>query len=546
MNLFNKIKVRKKIITPIFFFLYFFIGVTVYDDYGIYWDEQASRNYGFVSGDFIIEKFLPNKIYTKIYDKITTNKFKDQIKKKNPPKLTDNNYLDRAYGVTFELPSAAIETILNLKHTNDIYKLRHFLVFLIFFFTTICFYKLSFLISNDNLISLLFTSLLILHPRIFAESFYNSKDLIFLCYVTISIYFGFKLLKKINLKRIILFSIFVGLSFGLKIIGILPLYFFFTIYLITNKLSLKIKLKNLSVIVLTSLMFCFIFWPYLWNNPILNFKSAFELFSNYTWYSDIPFMGIYTNSSELPWFYIPLFFFVTTPPFILSIIILGIVLLICQLLYIRKNKIYFNSTITFFFIIQIFLIPLLFAIIKNSTLYDGWRHFFFMYPILIIASLISINNFLKIKILRLFLIFIIFAGNIFQLYWNYNNHPLQHSYFNKLLFKNPNELFVSDYWGISNKQLIEKVLKKEKSEKIYYKFEASNFRLSLDIFTDSEKRRFMEYSNQENVKYYYLFILKRFKNFNSKIFEKLGNENEIIHEIIINKSIINGVYKIKL
>lgn len=41
----------KKKISIIFIFIsYFLIGASVFDDYGINWDEQASRNYGFING----------------------------------------------------------------------------------------------------------------------------------------------------------------------------------------------------------------------------------------------------------------------------------------------------------------------------------------------------------------------------------------------------------------------------------------------------------------------------------------------------------------
>ena len=96
----------KKIIIFICFLIYFIIGIFIHDDYGIKWDEQASRNYGFISGDYILEKLLPDKIYYKIYSNITKNKFSEKVKEKNPPKLTDQSFMERAYGVTFELPAA--------------------------------------------------------------------------------------------------------------------------------------------------------------------------------------------------------------------------------------------------------------------------------------------------------------------------------------------------------------------------------------------------------------------------------------------------------
>jgi hypothetical protein len=541
--------VLKKIIIFICFLIYFIIGIFIHDDYGINWDEQASRNYGFISGDYILGKLLPDKIYYKIYSNITKNKFSEKIKEKNPPKLTDQSFMERAYGVTFELPAAILETVLNLNDIDKIYKFRHLLVFFVFFLSSIIFYKLCFLISKDKVISLLFASMLVIHPRIFSDTFHNSKDLIFLSYLIISIFFGYKLIKKNSFKNIILFSIFTALSFGLKIIGILLLYSISTIYLIQNQSTLQTRLKFLFFISLITLTFCYIFWPYLWENPITNFKLAFELFSNFKWSSEIPFMGKFINSDTLPWYYIPLFFLITTPPYILILIIFGLFIFIYQLFNYKKNKLYMNCIITIFFLSQIFLIPLLFAIFNNSTLYDGWRHFFFMYPVLLIISIMSISSIIysfKTRFFYLILISFITTGSIIQSYWNFKYHPFQHSYFNKLFYEKPNEKFESDYWGISNKYLIDQLLLYEKSDKIFYKFESSNFILSLDILNNEEKKRFIEYNNQVGIDYYYIFVLKRFRNFDKNIFYNLRNKNEVISEVIINNTVINGVYKIKI
>ena len=284
-----------------------------------------------------------------------------------------------------------------------------------------------------------------------------------------------------------------------------------------------------------------------WENPIQNFISAIELFSNYSWMSEIPFAGKEVKSNNLPWNYIPTFFIITTPIFISFIILIGLYLFIFQLINFKKKKNY-NVLVQNFFLSQIFLIPLIFSIINKSTLYDGWRHFFFMYPILLIIALNSLNNSIIFNIKRyknLFVILLVF-GSIFQIFWNYKNHPFQNSYFNTVFFKNPNELFESDYWGISNKYLIDRLVNYQNSGKIYYKYETSNFKLSLDILNKKTKNRFVEYDGSQELDYYYLFILKRFRNFDTSIFEELNKNNEIVSEVIINNTVINGLYKINI
>ena len=56
----------------------------------------------------------------------------------------------------------------------------------------------------------------------------------------------------------------------------------------------------------------------------------------------------------------------------------------------------------------------------------------------------------------------------------------------------------------------------------------------------------MEYDGSQELDYYYLFILKRFRNFDTSIFEELNKNNEIVSEVIINNTVINGLYKINI
>jgi hypothetical protein len=105
----------------LFFIFYFITSISIYDDYGINFDEQANRNYGFITGNYVLENFLPKNLYNKIFSNITSSKFSDEIEKKSPPKLTDESFFEKAYGVTFELPSAVLETILNINDKDKEY-----------------------------------------------------------------------------------------------------------------------------------------------------------------------------------------------------------------------------------------------------------------------------------------------------------------------------------------------------------------------------------------------------------------------------------------
>ena len=120
-------------------------------------------------------------------------------------------------------------------------------------------------------------SLYISSPRIFGDSFFY-KDVLYLSFITFTLYFFLKCMKRMSLKNIILFSLFTALSVNLRVFSFLiPIIFFFIVtikcfYLMKPKFILK---KSL-VYFLCFFIFLFISWPYLWSNPIYNFLDIFS------------------------------------------------------------------------------------------------------------------------------------------------------------------------------------------------------------------------------------------------------------------------------
>ncbi len=118
----------------IFFISYFILGISIYSDYGISFDENINRTNGFVSLNYVINFLNLNFDISPFY--------------KSVPLISE--YIDREYGIVFDLPAAAIEVMLGIKNTKDIYLLRHLMTFLVFFLSTICFYILCLNIFKIN------------------------------------------------------------------------------------------------------------------------------------------------------------------------------------------------------------------------------------------------------------------------------------------------------------------------------------------------------------------------------------------------------------
>ena len=117
---------------------------------------------------------------------------------KNLPNL--QSYEHRDYGVFFEVIAITIERIFRLNDFREIFYLRHLITNIFFIFGSLFFAKVIFKFTRDLNFSLWGSIILYTTPRIFANSFYKNKDLIFLSFFIIFIYYIFSFFKKENIK----------------------------------------------------------------------------------------------------------------------------------------------------------------------------------------------------------------------------------------------------------------------------------------------------------------------------------------------------------
>ncbi len=525
---------KKNIIILIFFTFYLLIGLKNVTNYGISFDEEGNRLYGLVNGNYILKNFLSEDRYNLIFNNITSEQFSEKIKIKQPTPL--HEFADRAYGVIFELPVTAIEILLNFDHNYDVYVYRHLMTFLFFFLSMIIFYLLLKKIFKNIYISLLGPIFLISNPRIFADSFYNSKDIVFLSFFLITFYFAYSYLKKNKIKNLILLAFFSACSINLRAIAVvIPLMVYIDILL--KSYQKKIFKKELIFFPVLSILFLYIIWPLLWEDPINNFIYVIN------WFKEIPikiqnfYLGSNHDALNAPWHYLFVWILNTTPFFYLILMIAGI-----PIFLFTKIK-YFNLSLVFIYTL---LIPIFLVFFFNIALYDGWRHFYFITPFLTILCLITIDNLIKYKINKLIKFFIIivlissFSKNIYDIK---KLHPYQNLYFNYLFVSNPYELFEKDYWGLTNRIVLENFYEKIKNKKIIYAHHATIITKTSDFLNKYNKREFQYFEevNDLNKGPLYYFVLNRYH----PPYDLIKKKSKTIYEYKIDNTIINGVYEFK-
>ena len=458
-----------KNITYLFFSIFFITGIFTFKDYGLTGDEVFERQTGFYWLNYVLS-FTP-------FDNIkgiAAIKF-EEIKGITLPKTEDNPF----YGVIFSLPAAFLEVIFNIEDSKNYYHLYHFLNFTLFFTASIFFYKLLFNRFLNNNIALIGTLFFVLSPRIYASSFYNNKDLVFLSLATIALYYCFKSLEKMNYKNLLIFSIFAAMCTSSRIFGIIFPVFFSIFYFLSFLPSQKIikNLKFIGFFLISYFLFLILFWPELWSNPIENLFLSFKYFKFFDGFSlKMFFNGEYIHSSFLPYSYIFTWILITTPILYILLFFIGYFVIFrrffLRLINIKENSSYpdfwrgINEKKDLFILFN--LTGVIFGLIIFSIiLYTGWRQIYFLNIFIIyfatygfyylqIKLKSKFNRNVQYGIVGIFLIFVVYKMIIF--------HPYQNLYFSFPFKKDIHNKFEIDYWGLSANKFLKDVIALEKNK----------------------------------------------------------------------------------
>ena len=158
----------KENLTIIFFTVIFSIGLISFKDFNLYGDEPVHQWIGSIYYAYVKEL---------IFNFNPDNQYIDEIKN-----LSNHEYFFRwiKYGIFFDVITEFFTDIFKIKTTKALFELRHFVNFSFFFISLIFLFKIINLRFNNFYLSILSVVLLFFSPRIFAASFYDSKNLLFL------------------------------------------------------------------------------------------------------------------------------------------------------------------------------------------------------------------------------------------------------------------------------------------------------------------------------------------------------------------------------
>jgi hypothetical protein len=552
MVLQQKFKWLKKELIPIVFFsIYLIIGLYIFDDYGVGWDESLSIRNGIINC-FEINKKLNYIILpeSKVNELIEKSGFSDKI---NDVKDFEYNYLGAINEIILLVPVIITK---NYNDSHNIIYIRHLMIFLIFWISAIFFYKIIYDRYKSQLFSIIGCSFLILSPRIFADSFYNSKDIVLLSFVIIAIYFSIRFFKKNNIKYAIICALFSAIVVDIRILGIyLPVLVVLFLLIILLKKHNELKLNSfyplISFLILLFL-YIYIFWAYLWDgNPISKFLEAINVVSRIGYHPDILYMGKVINSAYLPWHYSFIWIFLTTPVIYTLLFFVGLYFIIKKGIKI-DNWFINNDLLVDIFLLLCVIVPLISIISLHSVLYNGWRHLYFVHVGLILTSIhgaYNLNNLLNGKKIFKGLI----QGSII-LYLTYiltvmiKLHPHQMLYFNVISHKTAFENFDYDYWGLTYRKGYEKLLSYNNESSSKIRLWTNEFLIPNSTYrqlTKNQQERIefiKEISQSDYCVIEYSFLFNNIENFYKRY--NIKPEQEIDSLCVADTKVLS-IYKLK-
>ena len=362
---------------------------------------------------------------------------------------------DRYFGAAFEAPLALIERIPGLESSRNVYLGRRVLTHLFFLAGGAFCYLLVLRMFGSRPLALLATVLFLLHPRIYAHSFFNSKDVPFLTMFMIALYLAHRAFRRDTLGAFLLCGAGVGVLVNLRIMGVI----LFAAVLILRALDLSFAasaderrrvLWSGGAFALAAILALYALSPILWTDPIGRFAELVRALRFHQLEVFSLFQGELLYSLDGPPFdYIPVWIGITTPPATLLLALFGAATLAWRGLR-RPRDVLRNGPLRFgFLLLALPVATMLAVVLLRNNIYDDWRHLFFLYAPLLLLAILGLPS-PRGRWMRAGAYALAGAAIAVTVVSMVRIHPYQNSYFNlaadRTTPERPGSRYGLDYW----------------------------------------------------------------------------------------------------
>ncbi|AHJ99709.1 hypothetical protein [Hymenobacter swuensis] len=431
-----------------FFGLLTLLGVVLHRDYGVGWDEQLDRLNGIINTKYVALKLAPELA-------------RRQATFAQIPDMRDNQDVD--HGVFYQLPLVVLEKVVRVEDSRDVYFFRHLVIWLTCVAGTYALYRVGAHYLGSGPWGLAVAAALVLSPRMFAESFYNYKDLVFLGFFTVGIGTLQRWLRRPTWPRAALHAVAVGAAIDVRTMGVLLIALtvgFAGLEAWARPAVWRRLAAGLLLMVPLLIAVVIVGWPYLWEQPWQHFTAAFSSFSRYRADMLTLYLGREIPVQTLPWHYAPVWILVTTPLPYLVLFLAGVAVVAGAarrpLAWLRNAPGRLDLLV-----LAWFFGPLLAIIVLQSVVYDGWRHLYFVYPALLLLAgrgaqaawgSWQLATARPVRLAGYAVAALLTLGLGHTALRMVLDHPYQNVYFSFLPGPTAERLFERDYWGLSGRE----------------------------------------------------------------------------------------------
>jgi hypothetical protein len=429
-------------------FLYLLIALVIvltFQDYGITWDEELQSQYGLAVVDYY-QTFFKDHRFAQIF----------------------NLYL---YGGMFDGLASLIDSLTPF----TVYETRHFINALFGLMGIWGTYRVGKFLGG-GFVGFAAAIILTLTPMYYGHMFNNPKDIPFATGVIWSIYYMARIYQSagkpsrgLKLKL----GLICGLTLGIRVGGAMLVVFWIMPYTwdILQKLLKEKSVDNLFKVLnynvkdflkfaipigIMAYVVMLVCWPWAQQNPILNPLRALSEFSNFPQDVEVLLNGTVYRSTQLPWYYVPLYFAVQLPEFLL--LLLSAWLFVLPSIW-RDMQHYQKQALVLILLMAV--VPVVYAVLRHPALYDAVRHFLFTVPLGCIVAALTLHKLFRIlkSFGRVLLGCAFVAFVTVQIVTMVRLHPYEYIYANQFTGGTTGAYgqYESDYWGTSFKEAAEQI-----------------------------------------------------------------------------------------
>jgi len=400
----------------------------------------------------------------------------DYVLGKNDDMLHD---FDRVMGVAFEAPLHLAELALGLEDSRSMLLARHLLSHWFFLLGGFSCALLAHRLTGSRAASVFALLLFLLHPRLYAHSFINTKDIPFASMFMVSLHASWRAFDRSTWRSFALAGAAAGALSSMRIMGLMLVAGVAALQLrdawaAGGKADRRRGLAAAGAFLGASAVVLYATWPYLWADPLGRIAEAIATAAAHPSAVGELTSGRQVFAYDVPFRYVPAWFSVTTPPTALALGFLGTGVVLGRGTR-RPAEAARAGTLRFqLFLVACVAVPLLVVFVLRPTLFNGWRHLYFIYaPFALLAALglhfTAVR--LRSRTAQAAVYVAVGLGLAFTAAAMVRIHPYQHVYFNAFVDKeSPERLaeqYEMDYWKTTYREGLEFLLSRHPGRQIH-------------------------------------------------------------------------------